>query len=413
MNILLISGRCDVPSAITICMDNLAKEYIQRGYKVWMINYGKSNEEFADQILNIPTCVIKHNFYTSVLEYRVAHSDLLSKMVFSIITLFRHLFLAPFFPNVAPFCSIRVFKKVNKLIKDNKIDIVVCPYHEYENIYTAMKLKKKYGNSIKVVTYHMDIRTVSGHSLGFVRKYVKKRALNSIVKESKLVDKILVPYTGKEEMDSIEELDHKKIAYVGFPVFVPMQENQSTCSTPFYNERIDIAYIGTLSMTNRPPLYFLNIIERIITEYNMNIKVHFWGRLEDSESMEVLKKFPCAEYHGLLDIEYTTYMLSKSDLILSIGNQITPHMLPSKLFSTFALGKTIICVINNPEDASLSYITLYDNTINIMAYKNNMDEDVKYLTSKLQSVNSVDPNLIKERFIGFTPSYICDIIQGS
>lgn len=410
MNILLLESRRDIPSAITICMDNLADEFKSMGYEVWTISRSKSGVKYLGSSEGIHRYNVKYDLYNSILEFKASHSGFLASLIFMAVSLIRHLLFFPIFPNVAPLSSERVYRLANRIVSQNEIDLVVCPYHPYENIYTALKLKNKYGDKLRVVTYHLDLRTVTGNKNGLVRNYVKKRVYSSLVKENKVVDKVLVPYTGREEMESIKELNQNKIEYLGFPVFVPITGQEEQCETPYEKDIINIAYIGTLATDNRPPQYILKLIEKVQADSNLNVMIHFWGGFEGSGLAEILESSPVAKYHGKLDKKYANYMMSQSDFVLNIGNKTTPHMLPSKVFSVFALGKPIISVINNPDDASIPYLEKYGNIVEIKAYENDFDNDVKMLINKLSKTFKIDHNTISKKFVGFTPAYNCDVI---
>lgn len=410
MKILLLEGRRDIPSAITICMDNLANEFKSRGDEVWTISYSKSRQKYLGNKNGIQFYNVRHNMYESMLEFRSSHTGIFADILFKIVSLIRHFILLPVFPNVAPFCSRRVYRLAKRIIVQNEIDVVVCPYHPFENIYTALKLKKDFGGKLRVVTYHLDIRTVTGNKNEVVRSFVKRRTYASLIEENKIVDKILVPYTGKGEMESILGLSQNKIKYLGFPVFVPLMDKDEKCPTPFENDKINIAYIGTLATENRPPQYILKLLEKVKEKSGLNIVAHFWGVFEGTGLAEVLNNSPVAKYQGLLDKKYVSYMMSQSDFVLNIGNKTTPNMLPSKVFSVFALGKPIINVINNPEDASIPYLEMYGNIVDIRAYENNFDRDIDILINKLVNPQSVGYNTVKEKFRGFAPSFVCDEI---
>jgi hypothetical protein len=392
-------------------MDNLADEFKSRGYEVWTISCSKSSEKYLGCIDGIHRYNVKHDLYKSVLEYKASHSGVLTSLIFKTVSLIRHFLFFPIYPNVSPFSSKRVYRLANRIVDQNGINIVVCPYHHYENIYTAIKLKKIYGEKLRVVTYHLDLRTVTGNKNSFVRNYVKKRAFSSLVKENKVVDKMLVPFTGRSEMESIMGLNHNKIFYLGFPVFVPTNGCEIKCETPFEKNTINIAYIGTLAADNRPPQYILRLVEKIHKISGLNVMIHFWGGFEGSGLKEILENSPVAKYHGILDKKYLTYMVSQCDFVLNIGNMTTPHMLPSKIFSFFASGKPIISIINNAEDASIPYLEMYGNIIMIKSYNNHFEKDVELLLEKISKPHNIDQKAIISKFKEFTPSYICDEIM--
>ena len=100
------------------------------------------------------------------------------------------------------------------MVEENEIGLVVAIHNSYPNIHAGIVIKKRFKEKIRVVSYHLDLRTASVNSSALVRKYIYIHALKSMVKESREVDKILVPYSGKAETERVEGMSLDKIEYV-------------------------------------------------------------------------------------------------------------------------------------------------------------------------------------------------------
>lgn len=403
---ILFIGGSSSTSANTVCIRNMAHEMLSRGYRVWVISAGSKYIKTPHVSDSIETWHVQDSLYTRLGSYCTDKPNLLKKITYRIISILRHLLLLPFYPNTSPIRSLFVYKKAKELVLNNHINLVVCVFNSYENINAGIKLKSLLKEQIKIVSYHLDLRTVTINSSSLVRNYVKKHIKESIIKENDIVDLMLIPFSGREEIEKDYKIDNSKIRFVGFPVYVT-DSNTNICPLPFNRECINVSYIGTLSRINRNPQLALDILQQASIYLERGIMVHFWGNIGDL--YPILQASPIALYHGFIDNIHSKYIMDNSDFLLNIGNSVAYNMLPSKVFSMFATGKPIINVILNPKDSTIPFFQRYDHSVDIhLSNSNEIDiKDVAYKLQRLLKTPFKDANAV---FDEFRPSYICDII---
>ena len=405
MNILFIGGNGNYPNANSVCVNNLAREMIRLNHKVWILAMGDEYVHHAGDIDGAELWQIPDNYYGELLAHTELKQSFFRKLMIKLISIVRHILILPTYPNAAPVRAKKVAKKALQLVHQNSIGLVIAIFNRYENIYAGMQIKKSYGNRIKVVSYHLDLRTASVNPSSLIRSYIYKHSLLSLVRENNTVDKMLIPYSGQKDLENLSGLDKNKIRYVGLPVYI-INDDVVECKLPFIKGDINICYVGTLSSDNRNPSYFLSLLEAVQDRLNRKVIVHFWGEMNGLEQM--LDTSPVARYHGKIDNCHVRYIMLNSDFLLNIGNAIAYNMLPSKVFTLFATGKPIINIIAHPNDATMPYFNRYGYSIDILEYKYSSD-DIDILTAGIQKMYGTSRSCAG-LFDDFTPGAICKLI---
>lgn len=406
MNILIIGGSGNAPSANSVCVRNMAQEFIRQGHKVWNLAAGDDCVNKPGDIGGAELWQIPEGWYGRYAKRILLHPSPLKRLFFKVVSAIRHLLLLFSFPITEPLRSRRLLNKARALVKEHNITLVVAIYNCYENIYSGMMLKKQYKDRIKVVSYHLDLRTANTNTSAAVRNYVHRHALRSMVEESRVVDNILIPYSGQSDAEKVEGILMDKLLFVGFPVFInegPVEK----CELPFEKGVINISYIGTLSKDNRNPRYVLKLLEQVVVQTGQKVMVHFWGNVGDAKI--TLEDSSIATYHGTIENRYVRFIMDNSDFLLNIGNTIAYDMLPSKVFGIFATGKPIINVITHPLDATLTYFERYNHSINLKEYSPS-SEDVKILADGMKRMMDKPLRETTGLFEDFKPKTICDVI---
>ena len=406
MNILIIGGDGNSPGANSVCVRNMVRAFMSRGHRVWNLASGSAHTTKAGNLDGAELWHVPEGYYGRLLhKVRDAPTPVL-KLWFKLVSVVRHLLLLPLYPNTDIVRTKNVLKKAFQLVEKNKIRLVIAIYNSYPNIHAGIEIKKRYGEKIKVVSYHLDLRTASVNSSALVRKSIYTHALKSMVKESQVVDKIFVPYSGKTETERVEGMRLDKIEYVGFPVFVT-DGDVATCQLPFEQDAINISYIGTLSRDNRDPRYVLSLLETVSKILGRKIIVHIWG---DTGGMErELKESSIASFHGMVENRYVQHIMGHSDFMLNIGNKLAYNMLPSKVFGMFATGKPIINVVNHPQDTTIPFFERYNHSIEIKEYAPDLDRP-ELLAEEMKKLICEPLRDSKDLFDDFKPETICDII---
>lgn len=371
MNILFLCGHyADGRYSNSICVNNLAECFTRQGHNVKVIAWGEKDKPF-EKGNGVEVCYVKEPQYPLYANRNLLKGGLLG-FLFRIYHLLHSILILPLYPNVFPSVARRFYKVAKDIIEKNGVDIVLATYTPYDGIWAGMKLKKKYGDNIKFVTYHLDLMN-SPDNEGVVKGLKINRGKKAFAKELEIVDKILVP-------ENTEIGKHPKIQEVGFPLYVKEQEVVKS-SYEFPNDCINLTYIGSLSTSNRDPFLAIKAIEQLRQETGKKIIFHIWGVLGDKKCQEFVKESTCVKYHGLADNNEVASLLVKSDFLINISNSTTYKMIPSKIFQYFAIGKPIIDFVNNEKDVSLPFFEKYPAALIIRVYNQQMDDIVAALKS--------------------------------
>lgn len=151
MNVLFIGGQGNNPDANSVCVRNMALEMIRRGYKVWIIAMGETKALDSSMIGNAVVEYIPEDYYRR-LTFRANnnHSNFLW-LWFKLLSVLRHFLLLFFYPNTSPIRARQVAFKAEQIVSKEKINVAVCIFTPYDNIYAGVYLKKKFGSAINRV----------------------------------------------------------------------------------------------------------------------------------------------------------------------------------------------------------------------------------------------------------------------
>lgn len=400
--VLLIGSHYGTPeSANGICLRNIAEEYVKRGYTVYVIsdsNDGKDSVRFEK---GVEVHSLREAWYSEFLKK--SENEKGKRLQHMAVSALRRLLLIPFYPNVSPLRSVKVYKTAKKIIEEREIDCVICSYRPFESLYAGVKLKRKYGEKIVVLNYHMDILSEPNTGNSFVRDYQVLRARRVLKKESEIVDGVILPKTaiGKEH-------NHEKTIFTDFPVYVPMNHNESS-GFVFDNSFYNIAYIGTLNRSNRDPQYALDFFQRINKISEKKVMLHFWGKIEN-DILSDFSKYDWIQYHGYIENVYVMDILRRADLLLNITNGTTYNMLPSKVVQLFAAKRPVINFVKHRDDCSLSYFDKYGYVQNIFEdrdYNGQVEQTMKFILASAGLEIDFPENIVKES----TPYFWVDLVE--
>lgn len=406
MNILIIGGSGNAPSANSVCVRNMAQEFIRRGHKVWNLAAGDDYVTKPGNIGGAELWQIPDDYYMRLTKSMARPHSCIKKLWYIMVSLFRHIVLLLLYPMTEPIRANKVLNKAEQLVQKEGINLIIAIHNNYTNINAGIKLKKRYGSKLMVVDYHLDLRTASLNTSKLIQSYVRKHSFNSIANECQIVDKILIPYSGQAEIEELKGIDLRKFRFVGLPVFIKEPQIE-TCDLPFKKDAINISYIGSLSLENRNPSYVIGLLEKASEMIGKKIIAHFWGDADGMENM--INRTSIALYHGMVESRYVSYIMAKSDFLLNIGNAIAYNMLPSKVFGMFATGKPVINVITHPKDATIPYFKRYNHSVDLKEYSP-LQEDIVMLADGIKKMSKEPLRDADNLFDDFKPETICDIV---
>lgn len=401
-NILfLCSDYLDDTDASGICTKNLVLEMIAKGYNVNVISDSKDKEETIIED-GVTIYKIKSPFFSRI-KNKIKKRGFFSRFLLRIICVLRYGFTFFIYPNVSPVRALKVKKVMFDIIEKKRIDTIIGMYRPYESIEAVMAAKKRYGDNIKAITYHLDLIQSPSNKNDFIKKYKQFLGEMAISKELELVDLMLLP-----ESADLKYKNHAKVKCVDFPLYIK-KEPMVYDKVFFSDNEINIVYMGSLDQDNRNPKYILDLLDMVSKRIKKKVFLNIWGNLSDIETKKIIDKYTFVKYHGIVQNKYVLYILNKSDFILNIGNKITYNMIPSKIFQIFSTNRPIINCVKNMNDSSVVYFEKYGHFINIEEYKKN-ESAIDKVVDFINQYENKSFNVSEELFKKSTPGYIIDLI---
>lgn len=398
---VLLIGSGNLLGANGNCVKNVANEFERRGYKVYVIATS-CNDLTKYENGNICLSQIKESLFEKLLDNK--KSRLFVHWFFILINLFRRILIIPFYPNVSPINSVKVYKNARRLINTEKIKVVVSFYRPYEAIYVSKRIKQKYCDT-KVFVFHLDLLTSPKTAFNFTKSLQVKRVREALDDELVKVDRIIVPESvDRTQIVGLHNLE--KFALSGFPV-CSINEPRKVPDFSYDSSMLNVVYIGSLDKINRDPSIAFKVLNKVNESRKGRVKLHIWGKV-DYYIVKQISKYQYINYHGAIDHEYTYWLLKNADCFLNISNCITFKMLPSKIFQYFEFDKPILNFVKNNEDCSLEYFVRMSNAFNIREddIRDNIVNDINNYLESFSNGQKKDNNLYM-----YTPAYFVDLIE--
>ncbi len=399
-NILIICSEYgEIYDANGICIKNVVNELIRRKNNVYIIAQGRDNVKIAKEINGAKVYYIKFKNITNIVEKK---RNYFFSILVKIFLLVRRICVFILYPNVSFIRYRKVLKLAKKIINENDISIIIGAYRPFESLATLIKLKKIYKDKIKSIAYHLDLLLEPNTTNCCIKKYKIYRGKGFINKELKVIDSILLPESAQGRIKS------DKIEYFDFPLFI---ENKKYIEFNYCFKKncFNIVYIGSIDGKNRKIDYIKNLIQNVSMIDNKKIVLHIWGNINECVK-EKIKNNERIIYHGLINNKYTISLLNKADCLLNLSNIITYNMIPSKIFQLFSVGKPIINIVYNKDDAALSYFERSGISLNLFANDNCENANKKFI----EFIYNSDKLLLnKNEFIKSLPSYTASLILKS
>lgn len=404
---ILIIGSYFLPraSANGVCLHNIVKEYIKEGHNVYYIAPKEPNQKEYEIIDGIHIYRVKQSWFTAFHE-KYSNGGKIAKAFDKVMHLLRNIFLIPYYPNVAPVRSKKVYAIARKIVNEKNIDIVIASYVPYEAIYTALHLKRKFGSKLFCVSYYLDY--LCGHRYtSFARHVYEHSCAHSLKKDFRFLDRVIIPLTSRNEFEKQYGV-HANVRFSELPVYVKGTSSLLKYS-PFEKETINLVFIGSLNTWNRSPERLLKLLKSV-SQKIPNIRLHIWGDVTNTKG--ILDRYHAfVEYHGYTESKYIPTILQNADWVVNISNKRDFHLVPSKIFQLFASGKPILNYVFDRNDVSLPYFERYENTYWVYDDEANSEVTVTKLAEALQK--KWLPLNVDELYRGNMPEVVAEkILRG-
>ena len=349
MNIIFFTENRN--SATTQCALNVIKELQRDNHRVFTIKEENSNNSSFNSIRN------KLSILTNIFRWPISSKKNYRKIV----------------------------KEAEKIIKDNRIDLIISSYGSINSVLAGVKLKKKYSN-ITFAPCFFDA-LYGGSTLSFMpKKYCEEKA-------KRLQKKVFIVSNYVILMRSVENL------FLNCHSFSEFQEKMIFCDLPmivdglyltknntiFPKNIISFVYVGSLPNNIRNPkpvldlfsiadksfhlfLYGSNDYKNLEKQYISNSNIHFMGQVSRDKAIEVM---------------------NSADYLINIGNNLK-YMTPSKVFEYMSLKKRIISFYAIDDDTSEVYLSHYPNHLSLNVKDNITDNYEKLKQYILESDVTID-----------------------
>ncbi len=393
-----------------VCVKNVAGELIGRGFEVSVLCEGDGKDE---TIGGINIIHIKNAFGKRLCTYLDSKNSAFLRLFCKILLMMRRVVLgviSPFiFPNVSPFRTRAVYKRLEKLYAAENFDCVIGTFRPYENVEAVNRFKNKHPDVKSEIVYLDLIDGKNPFGSRFAGLF-EKLCTKSEERTFEINDLVLIPKSAREKYESDRyEYAREKIRYFDFPLFTAKEgvkrKNKSTGT-------VNIVYAGLVDGKNRNAGYFLRLVDKINQEYKMNICVSFYGRFLDRRAREEFANNSYVKFCGTVSPDEAEKVLREADYLLNLSNRITYKMVPSKIFQLFSTCLPIINIVANKEDASLEYFEKYPAVMNICEYESNIETDAEKVRKFFNnnSMDNVEFQCVYRAFSENTPTAFADII---
>lgn len=401
-HIVFIVGRYTPEySANVNCIRNIVCELKQQNVKISVVcaSHTTTGLDIVDDVF---VHRIRYRTYASRLS---ACKSKLGKKLLVLGHFIKSVFFLLRYPDVTPYISNKVYKKLLEIQMNEQIDCVIGVFQPYFPIKSALKFKKKC-KTIPVIGYYLDVMKGANKPFGTTQRFFEMLCDKSQKRDFAKLDEIFLPECskGSYNIDYFSEY-HEKIKYINFPTLLrEYYTGENDSST------LNMVYAGTTNHVYRNPVRAINLIMKA-HEYYPNIVFHLYG---DSDMKDELKQLEVKSkgvfvYHGIVQKAVADAAIQQADYCINFGNDYR-GMVPSKIFELISTGKSILHFTPGAGDSSLEYLQKYPKA-KIMDYQNTDQEILSDLLNVLKEKRiHIDYDSIERIFYTATPRAVSEEI---
>lgn len=401
-HIVFVMGKYVPESTANVnCIKNVVQVLKEQNYRVSIVSVSniKTGTDIVD---NASVHRIKYIDYASKL--RNCKSKI--RKSFLIIWHFiKSVFLLPFYPNVTPLISYKVYKNLIDIQNSEGIDCVIGVFRPYFSINALLRFKRKFPN-IPAIGYYLDVMMGANKPLGSTQWLFEKLCYSAQKRDFSQLDKIFLPECSKMyyEIDLFSPYKDK-IVYLNFPTLLKENYTGETQSTS-----MNLVYAGTTNSIFRNPKRAIEIFIKLKKRYP-KLKFHLYGPSDMAHELKQLEKHAEGAfiYHGAVSKNEADAALQQADYCINFGNNVS-GIVPSKIFELISSGKSIVHFTPGITDASLEYLKKYPKA-HIIDYNKSDEEIISEMTNIFQIKRTdIDYNIIEQLFYSATPKAVSDKI---
>ncbi len=388
------------PGATGLCVHQLAKNLVAKGKNVYTICYEDGNKEKQYDGVNIVKIHIP-----SFLNDNQSASNVKRKYQYCM-SLFSKLIHLRKYPLRSIKLVYNYIKEVEKLILIHGSVTIIASYTPLEAVVAAMKIKKSYPETVKIVYYSTDTLSNEQSDDGILpKKYRTRLGISWEKKLFKVFDKILIMECHKDHYysDIFEEFKGK-FSLVNFPLFEKIENSYPKQRSN--SNKINLVYAGTLYQKLRNPCYLNSILIELSEKFELEAVFLGGGDCEEIMEIAEVDSGESIKYLGMQPHNIAKKYISSADILLSIGNVESP-MAPSKIYEYMSTGKPIIHTYTYDKDPCIEPLRKYGNALLL---KNTDKNGVKKVLEFINNRSCIQYEEVEKIFIKSTPLYTVSII---
>ena len=301
----------------------------------------------------------------------------------------------------------RLYRKIEEINMNEKIDCIVGISRPFETIYAITAFKEKH-KDCQAIAVFLDILKEANAPFNMPKSIYSIICDSREKKYLKKIDHALVPKSSHKIYNTdFFYQEHEKFHYIDFPV---LKINSFVSNS--YETITDglMVYAGSTNKNYRNPIFMVEVLIEVCF-INGNYSFEMYGASELREELISLSD-RCSNvfsYKGVVTKQEADRANQRGEILISIGNADS-LLLPSKIFELFATRKPIIHFAKNKEDLALKYMEQYENAC-IVVETDGKANAIKTINEFLYKEHALISEMeILETFGEATPEHVTDIL---
>jgi hypothetical protein len=356
-HILFLMGRhLPVPSANSICCENIIRILLIKGYKVTCLTYYDGGEYELNPAPNYR--IIKVNRGKM---YRIEITQNCNRFLKLIVKIFNRIkvILSLYrWPWQDPLYTKRLYQSAEKLYESDPFSVVVAVHMPISSLIVGDRLKRRHPD-IQYIPYYLDSLS-GGRPLSFFSyKWNLKHKLKWESKLSEKSDSIVCLQASyrHHQKYSANTAFFKKIIFMDIPLFCQVPYVNAEVPECFCKDKINILFAGTL---NYPMRDVKNIISVAEETRHSDFRLIFIG---SSNCYSILNS-------SRVDIVYIPHVahsqlnsyFKNADILLNLGVKCE-SAISGKIFEYIAYHKPIISTYSIDNESCIPYLEKYPRAL--------------------------------------------------
>ena len=325
-NVLFMLGAYyPAPKANGICCERVISEMQDRGYHVDVIAF--SPDLSGPQVTCINGVTVYH--IRGTMDYRTMRDAETGALSGTRLTLRKKLLrgknilLAASWPSSSRICTRAYYRKAVELHEQNRYDMIIGAVSPISAVEAAHMFRKRYPH-VKMVAYFLD--AVSGGITPAAMPKAMGRALGLRWEQRVLrnADSVIIMQSHKAHHETYS----RKYPYYGKikALDIPLLRRAPAANTKKQDGGIHIAYVGTIQVAIRNPVYFLKIAKQLPDGVVLDI----YGYIDHPEILKPYMDSSKILVHGAVSYEEAVTIQQNADFPQNQGQDVPLPPCPNR-----------------------------------------------------------------------------------